>query len=484
MSNDAAVDVPWRDVGWTPPRFASPVSTTAVQMAKTLGALMPIWGIDAPWGWQQHFWALVLDHVDGEPRYRTVAVMITRQNGKTVALYPLMWWWLESGLRVLFTLHQRLAGAEKWDQIVTALMSADPERYRVRRRLGAQRLTHRNTGGFLALVTPDDAGGRSETADVIVIDEAAHISPAFLPAARAATLTRVDAQVVMISSGITSQSVDMSAGRERAIAELPDPERTAGILEWSASEGPGPAGLDLSDEAMWHRWIPTLGAPGGARIEAVREAFRDETAEVFAREYLSVPSVSSISPPISPAMWQACSIECGPERDEMHSVVLGVDVGPRQAWGAIVAVGWMRDGSGLVVEVCSHDEGDAWLLDDLCLAARRLRPVEIVADRLSPAAAVAPSLELRGWVMRLGGATDMARACARTFTAINSESVRIVQDDALTVASLGAVRRVIADVGWAWDRRPDSGLDISPLVAMSLAVELACHHAVDAQVAD
>jgi len=483
MSGDESV-VPWRDVGWTRPRFASPVSSESVEMAKTLGVLMPVWGIDEPWGWQQQFWALVLDRVGGEPRYKTVVVTITRQTGKTVALYPLMWWWLETGQRVLFTLHQRLAGAEKWDQIATALMAVQPEKYRIRRRLGAQRLTHRGTGGFLALVTPDDAGGRSETGDVIVIDEAAHISPMFLPAARAAKLTRVDAQVVMISSGITDQSIDMSISRERAIAELPYAERTAGILEWSASEGPGAAGLDLGDEALWARWIPTLGAVGGARIEAVREAFRDDSAEVFAREYLSVPSASSISPPISTAMWSGCSIESGPERDEMHSVVLGVDVGPQQAWGAIVAVGWMRDGSGLVAELCAHGEGDAWLLDDICLAARRLRPVEIVADQRSPAAAVAPSLQLRGWMMRLGGATDMARACARTFTSLTSGAVRVVQDDALTVAALGAVRRVIADVGWAWDRRPDSGLDISPLVALSLGVESASHYAVTAEMAD
>ena len=63
----------------------------------------------------------------------------------------------------------------------------------------------------------------------------------------------------------------------------------------------------------------------------------------------------------------------------------------------------------------------------------------------------------------------MARSCAALVTMLHGDAISIVADDALTAAATGAVRRPIADAGWAFRRRTESVLDITPIVAVALA---------------
>ena len=468
----------WRP-GWTQPVAASPVSGDAVAAARLLGTVLPLWQVPRPWGWQQHAWALILDRTDGRPRYPSAAIVICRQNGKTTALYPLCWHWLRSGRRVLMALHERKLGAEKWGEIAAALSMVDQRRYRVRRTIGRERVTDTATGGFLALVTPDDAGGRSDTADVLLIDEAAHIRPDFVQAAAASMLTRPDAQMVMISSGLTAESTEMAAVIDRAAAETADDaaERTAGTLIWSASAPPGHDGLDLDDRGLWHAAIPTLGLPGGARPEAVAAARADLPDAVFAREFLSVATATATTPPITATMWDRCRIEGPIERASLESAVIGVDVSPAQTSGAIAVAG--RVAGRVVAALLSHGDGDGWLAGDLLDAARAVHPLEIAVDGLSPGSAVMPQMEQSGWQMHRTGPEQMARCCALLFSRVSAAAIQIVADDALTSAAVGAIRRPIADVGWAWHRRHGTGLDITPLVALSLAVGRCAEYSAD-----
>ena len=431
---------------------------------------MPLWGLTGGWGWQEQMWATILDRHDGRPRYETVVIVICRQNGKTTGLYPLAWRWLRAGSRCLFTMHERKLALEKWDQVATALITAEPGRFAVRRRAGGERITDRLSGGFFALTTPDDAGGRSETADVIVIDEAAHISPAYLRAARAATLTRDDAQIVMISSGMTDRSEDMALARDDAIAGLTKPSPTTAILEWSGSDTPGHSGIDLDDRDLWASCIPTLGEPGGARVAAVEAARSKMPADEFAREYLSIATGSPLTPPITPSLWAQCQSEdAAIETAKVRLAVLGVDATPDQS-AASVAVAAVMDDDTVRVALLAHGDGDGWLLSDVEAAFQALPVVAVVIDARNPAAHTFEALERSGMPVSLTGAQFAAQAAAGALSAVSEAEIAVVSDDALTVAACGAVRRHIADVGWAWDRRPDSGLDISPLVAVSLAL--------------
>jgi len=460
--------------GWAPPATASPLTPVDVERARRIADAFPVFGIDRPWGWQWHTLAVVAAQRDGIPVYSTVTVIICRQNGKTMMLFLVVLERLTRGHVVIFTLHERQKAREKWEDIAVALTAAAPQRFKVSRAPGREKITDRLTGGVCALVTPDDAGGRSHTADCVIVDEAAHIKPAFLAAARATMLTRPTAQVIMISSGMVDTSEDLADARDAAYEDLLKPveDRRFGVVEWAAKTTPGHEGLDLDDEDLWARCIPTLGLPGGARIDAVRDNRRAMPPADFAREFLSVPSGSPLAPPITDSLWAECHTAVLPPVAELRHRVLAVETSPDQAFSSIVIAG-IYDNT-VHAALLANGDGDAWLWTAMSDAARESRPERIIIDALSPAAGHVARLRAQAARdIHVSNATDMARSCAALMTMLTSGGIRIVGDDALTLAALSAIRRPIADAGWAWKRRDGSPVDVTPLVALSLAAHAA-----------
>lgn len=465
---------PWSQ-GWCEPLTVSAHTDTAVAAVEVLAAVPPLFGLDAWWGWQEHTLALILSRKpDGTPMYSTVVVIICRQNGKTTLLYVVVWIYLAMGYTILFTLHERQKAREKFEEISTALKAAVPDRYRVSRRSGAERTLDLITGGRLILATPDDAGGRSETADVVIVDEAAFIKPTFLRAARATTLTKPGAQVLLISSGGLETSHDLARSRAAAYTQigLPEDQRTTGIIEYAAKPEPGLGALDVTDEELWERCIPTLDLPGGARREALRDALTNMSATDFAREYLSVWSANPLDIPIDSTIWADAAYDTPVDRDDLINVILAVDTSPDQTQTSIVIAGQHRATNKIWAALAVNGEGTAWLDTDLTALAKKWRPLEIVVDALSPAAATVDELTRRGYPSRTTSATTMSQACGLLVTALASASIMIQPDDTLTDAATTATRRPIGDTGWAFKRRHGTTTDITSVVALALS-----HHA-------
>ena len=457
--------------GWAQPLSASPHTAAAYEDVRLLRCIPPLFGLDSWWGWQEHTLAIILSRdADGTPTYRTVVVIICRQNGKTTLLYCLAWVYLSAGHRILFTLHERQKAREKWEEVAVALTAAVPSRYHVSRRSGSERITDRRTGGFFALVTPDDAGGRSETADVLIVDEAAHISPRFLRAARSTTITRSDAQIILISSGGMVTSGDLGRSRAAAHEQLATPdERSVGIIEYAAKVGAGLGGLDVHDELIWERCIPTLDLPGGARRDALRDELSALDPSDFAREILGVWDGSPTEAPITAGMWDRAAATVMPERADLINVCLGIDASPYQAHASIVVCGVSKTTHHQHAALAATGEGTGWLLEDVQALARKWRPMRIVADAMSPASSIVERLKRTGRSVELTTGPVMARSCAHLVTALASDEMHAVSDDALTVAATTAVRRPLGDTGWAFHRRHGTDTDITPVVALALA---------------
>jgi len=457
-------------VGWVPPATASDISQGALQYAMILGQRSPLFGIDRPWGWQIHTLAMFNDRKpDGSFRYRKCAVIICRQNGKTTLLFFHILDRLSLGRTILFTLHERQKAREKWEEVAKALTAAVPSRFDVSKRIGSEQVTDLYTGGKFRLVTPDDAGGRSDTADDIIVDECAHIKPSFLKAAEASTLTKPHAQTIQISSGMTDKSEDLAATREAAYQDLSKPaaEQGFGVLEWAAKTTVGIGNIDIYDEAVWHQCIPTLGLPGGATLEGIRDLSRKMPPVDFARECLSIPTGSPLLPPITSSIWDKCRIKRLPKLADLRNKILAVDTSPNQTQTSIV-IAAMR-GEKIYAGILANDYGDDWLLNTLIRLVRKVQPLKVLIDAKSPAAQVSDRIERRGWEVELTGPHYMAKSCAAVYTNMSSGRLRVVEDDVMSAAALGAIKRDIADSGWAWNRRSGSNLDITPLVCLSLA---------------
>ena len=450
--------------GWIQPATATPVTGSGVVYARALATIVGTFGLEHLWGWQLH--ALALIH----SALKVISIIVCRQNGKTTLLYLIVLDELTRGHCVAFTLHQRSLAREKWEEVQIALTSTYPGRFRTSKRQGNEQVVDLLTGGKFKLTTPDDAGGRSDTFDTIIIDESAHIGTDYLAAAAPSTLTKPDAKRIMISSGMTDQSIDLATARETAYEQLslPPELRTHGVLEYAAKTDPGHAGIDVHDQSIWERSIPTLGLPGGATVANVRAAAIDMSPDKFCREYLSVPTGSPLTPPITSIMWAGVQTEGPLDSKAMLNTVLAIDTNPIQSQSSIVVAALI--GGEMRCAVLSAAAGDDWLFEDVIAAARKTRPMAIVVDAMSPAAQLVERIERAGWPVTVTGPQAMARSCAAFFTHVQAGTIGVVSDDTLTLAATSAIRRQIADSGWAWHRRDGTGLDITPIVAASLAV--------------
>jgi hypothetical protein len=197
--------------------------------------------------------------------------------------------------------------------------------------------------------------------------------------------------------------------------------------------------------------------------------------EEFRRERLSIPDPDPGERPepiIPMTAWLAAedaksSID-GP-------VVLSADINPSRTWGSLAVAGRRTDGLWHV-EVVEHQAGTQWMVDRIVEIRGRHDVRVVTLDPSGPAGSLlGPLLEVGVEVQQVS-ARGHAQACGLLFdlaTATGPDGsplpgVRHLGQPVLLDALQGADRRPLGDA-WAW-RRTDDGVDISPLVAATLAL--------------
>jgi hypothetical protein len=149
--------------------------------------------------------------------------------------------------------------------------------------------------------------------------------------------------------------------------------------------------------------------------------------------------------------------------------VCAFDVSLDRGNAALATAGRTGDGR-VAVEVVAYRRGVGWIEDEVRAWRRRNPSGLVVADALA-AGTLAERLEAAGVEVLRTGPSQMARACADLVDQVSGAGLchrgQAVLDDAVAAAG----RRILGD-GWAWSRR-GSDVDISPLVAVTLAAWLA-----------
>ena len=170
--------------------------------------------------------------------------------------------------------------------------------------------------------------------------------------------------------------------------------------------------------------------------------------------------------------WWAAAGEPEPIEDGDLVTTVGIDMPPDRT---VVSVGMAvceRDARDRRHVELAHYEatsgGVDWLVD--WLAERWDSTVAAVAiDRHSPAATLVEPLREAGVKVTVTSAADLVVACAGFADGVRDGHVSHYNQQPLDVAVANGVRRNIGDGGgWAWNRRFDD-VDVSPLVAVTLA---------------
>lgn len=455
--------------------------------------------------WQEWLFIHALEIVgsfDGEWhfRFRTVLVLIARQNGKTfvgkiLAAYFL---YVLSVALVIGTAQSLDQAEDTWQEtvdMVSDIPSLAEEIEHVWYTNGAKRLSLSGGRNYRVKASSRRAG-RGKSSDLVMLDELReHQDFQAWGAITKTTMARPDALIWCMSNAGDGTSVVLRHLRKIAHAALGDPDgmvaelgdsdiapdeseddSTLAIFEWSASPD-----ADQGDHEAWAAANPSLGH-GMLTERALKSAYTDDPPDVFRAECLCQWVTASVAPPFPANAW-----ELG--KDERSSfapgapLFYGVDVAADRMHAAIAACGQRADGA-YHGELAAYRSGTAWLVDWFTKGASHGPMVVALQVRGAPVSAFADILgAIDGVTILPCEGKDVAAWAGRLWDAVassdpDSESdsvpIRHRTQPALDLAAQIAATRPLGDGAWAWDRNK-SMEDISPLVALTMALGAATH---------
>lgn len=421
----------------------------------------------------------------------TVGLILPRQNGKNTILEALELYHLfilKTEL-ILHTAHEQKTATNHFRRMVKLIKAVPAFHERVAgmpRGKGSEAI-ELHGGQVIFFATRTGGAGRGLTAMLRVYDEAMHLSDdersALTPTAAALSMTGTP-QSWYVGSAVDQRNpkhngVPLAQVREAGIAKA----KGVALFEWSI---PGDDPSSVNPDIAASPEMQAMANPAAGIRISFDWIEHERTVEMdprgFAVERLGVgdwpkPGLHN-DQKISIEQWRA------PELVDQASkvsdpVCFSFDVTPDRSWAAIGVAGDRSDGLGHL-EVIEHRRTTAWVINRLVELVLEHDPVAIVWDTRSPAATLEArlraALEDAGARLTVSGrdllvpvgASDFAQACGMLFDEIEQQTVRHGDQPELATAIKGATARSLGDEAWIWSRK-NSGVDISPLVAVTLA---------------
>ena len=458
--------------------------------------------------WERWLFIHALEVVD-EPggswrfRFRTVIVLVARQNGKSImgmvlSLYFL--YCLDAAL-VLGTAQDLDQATEVWEGAVDmaqdseALRSAIEQIYRGNGNKTLRLTEHRR----YKVAAATRKGTRGKTSNLVLMDEIREHQNFQAWSAASKTIKAVrNGLVWCMSNAGDGASVVLRHLRMQAHRLLGDPDgiiaaaggldiepdeeqrkameaalSSLAIFEWSAEPN-----CDIWDRGQWAMANPSMGY-GFLDESAIAADCASDPEDDFRIEDLCQWITASVTPPFPVGAWDA-------GKDGRSAIVpgsaiwFGLDVSADRLHAAIAVCG-RRDDGDWHVELVAYRGGIGWVAPWLQKAApnypggmkvamqSRGAPVASMVDAIAAIDGVGvvecAGKDVAGWCGRLW---DSVAACDIE-SGSDATPVRHRPAAALDLAANIAVTRPMGDGAWAWDRNK-SMEDISPLVAATMAL--------------
>jgi hypothetical protein len=450
---------------WTPPkRELTPETTRGFE---AIAFAEEIIGITlTPWQRWLFIHALELNE-DGTFRFRTIIVLIARQNGKTTWLQILALWclYVEGAPLVLGTAQSLDLAEESWAGAVE-LAQGTPELAEEIEQVmmvnGKKQL--KLVGGQRYKVqAATRRGGRGLSSDLVVLDELReHQSWDAWAAITKTALARRNALIVGLSNAGDILSIVLAHVRGLALRDIESGTASSlGLFEWSA-----PDDCALDDIDAIRQANPSMGYTE-LSLEAIEGARATDPESVFRTEVLCQWIEHAVESAFPADAWARCLDEESALPDGAP-LVFSVDTSWDRSTSHIAVAGIRPDGKRHV-EVIAAGEGTDWCVPWMQERVRRYAPLCVTVQGIgAPASSLVEELKAVGVpVVALGG-TDIARACGYMHDSIVSgHLVHIGQPDVDKAVSV-AVSRSLADA-WALDRKR-SPLDVAGLMAEIVAL--------------
>jgi hypothetical protein len=450
--------------------------------------------------WQEWLYIHALElTADGRFRFRTLIILIARQNGKSLWSQILALWFMYIlGARTVLGTAQSLDVSEEvWQGAVNLAQDTPELADEIKRvvRVNGKKALELEAGQRYKVQAATRKGGRGYSGDLILLDELReHQSWDAWGAITKTTLARDDALIIGLSNAGDATSVVLRHLRLVAHRALGDPDgicaaldalddddqdmpddESLGIFEWSADPD-----CDIKDRDEWAKANPSLGYTITER--ALAAALVTDDQSVFKTECLCQWVMEAAAPPFPVGAWEAGkdkASEIAPDSQLFY----GVDVAADRLHASVAVCGMRADGNWHT-ELIAYSHGIGWLegwfakrsmVAPMTVALQgRGAPVSSVADII----AAIDGVEVVECVGR-----DVAAYAGRLWDAVaacepdeesDSDSLKAMHrpQPALDLAANIAATKPLGDGAWGWDRNK-SQEDISPLVACNMAFGLA-----------
>lgn len=455
-------------------------------------------GIDLlPWQKWLLIHALELNE-DGTYRFKTVLLLVARQNGKSTLMQVLtLWRMIVGGAPLVIGTAQSLDIAEEqWQGCVEIAEGIEDIADLIEHvdRTNGKKALRLVTGERYKVAAASRRGGRGLSGDLVLLDELReHQNWQAWSAVTKTTMARPAAQVWAASNAgdlasvvlrhlrsLAHRALGWPDGQDGMVDLPPDVEGdddSLGIFEWSAAPK-----RDVWDRDGWQEANPSLGYTIEER--SIASAASTDPEWVFRTEVLcQFVNMAGLGP--FPAGAWAASLDKrearaarGVKRDPNRPACYGVDMSHDRATVSIAIAYWDTEGRPRV-EVAAQRVGPDWVIPWLTSTDRKVKPEYLALQRRGApitsmwddllAAGLNPHAwegsQLAGWH---GQFFDLLRSSVSDVDPV----VRLTHggQPVLDVPANSADIKALGE-GWVIDRR-NSPTDPSALVAAIAAVGL------------
>lgn len=405
-------------------------------------------------------------------RFRTILLLVARQNGKSFAVivYALYRLYVHGSRQILNVAQDLTTSNAIWEQALEYIES-NPK-------LASQFEKATQTNGNKQIIMLDGAkwkqgaanrsAGRGLSVDDLLFDELREQqSEDAWGALTNTTLARDGSVILGMSNAGDQNSVILNTLRASAMEVLDDPDATLALFEWSA---PDDCGID--DRKAWAQANPSLGH--GFLTEAVLIAARGRQSErMFRTENLCQYVQVEASGPWEDGKWEAAAdpkskTGRGSQIAPDSEIYLGIETSQNRAMSYLGVAGYRED--GLVhLEVIHQRAGSEWIIPELKKSWEKIGASKIVLQRSgAQASGLYEYLVDAGFEVELCGGGDLHQATGMIYDAIQDGKAKHLDQPILNLAGTTAKKKE-SGAAWLWDLK-NSPTDVAPLAAVTHAL--------------
>lgn len=405
-------------------------------------------------------------------------LVVPRQSGKNalVEARELAGLFLFGEKRIIHTAHEVKTARESMQALMTRMKSSpdlmehvqgfegDLDKEFSGMKVGNDPSITLKGGAKISYAARSKGSGRGFTGDLIIMDEAYALKldelAAMLPTMAAKSMEG-NPQIWFTSSAGMPESDLLESMRQEGIKKSSD--RLA-YFEWSAEDD-----ADIHDVDAWYQANPGLG------IRISEQFVRDEleamvsesgSDEQFKRERLGIWAKLGGESVFSAGVWYGL-VDEGSQPGE--KIVFAVEIAGNRESASIALLS--TRGDGLVhAEIVENRVGTSWVGGRLAELQRKWSPLAIVAIAGGHVDSLMPSWKHDGVRVKLIKFTEYVQACGVVFDWIKQGKIQHLNDPILNAAVDGVRQKYTRDnVAWYWSRA-SSEVDITSLVALTVAV--------------